>query len=268
MKIEICRRGKKYFNVTKGLFTIKKIEKPFHEIFTIKDTSIDSEESILHNVEQFESKVYHYIDILLCKPLNSFHSDFINFRKTLNFKRIIRKTKIDSVLKKCKSKFFRAIQEAVNQLIEIGAKINRLPQLFITNINIDYNKKYINKTIFEIFQEFELITTSKEDFFSNIFLNEEKEELLDHLLNLTYKEAFDSYLKSDRYTYDIQYIRQREGDKFAFLYVYVSKIFIKYYTCSKGNKSKKNDVFNDQTKTQASHKVVKFKKRLFGVEKK
>ena len=63
-----------------------------------------------------------------------------------------RKSQIDSLLKKSKGKFFKTIHEVMNKCLNIFVK--RLPQCFITNITIEYNQKYLSKTIIQVYQEF------------------------------------------------------------------------------------------------------------------
>jgi len=177
------------------------------------------------------------------KIRNSFHSEFILFRKALQLKRILRKTKIDSLLKKCKSKVFRTIQEAINLLSNITNKDVRLPQGFITNINIEENKKWLMTSLLEIYQEFKVINTLDEWIVEHS-VHPESEGYLRKLLEMTYKDAFEAYLKSARYLIDYNYIKQREGEKFAILYDYVSKVLINYFLYGKGNK-KKNQIYAD-----------------------
>lgn len=175
------------------------------------------------------------------KPSNTvsaFHLNFLEFKKVLNFKRAQRKTKIDSILKKCKSKFFRAVQESIKKLTNDSNLINRLPQSFITNINIDYNKEFMNKTIFQIYKELNIIQ-SEIDFYNEI--NSNNIIQLNQLLRMTYTELFDCYINSQRFKKDCEGIREKEGEKFEILYKYVSKIFIHYYSLSKGNKPKKSE---------------------------
>ena len=59
---------------------------------------------------------------------------------------------------------------------------------------------------------------------------------------------------------DYYHIHQREGEKFAILFNYISKIFIQYYTKSKGNKPK-NQVNEQKTeKTFFSKEATKLNK--------
>jgi hypothetical protein len=98
--------------------------------------------------------------------------NFLEFKKVLNFKRAQRKTKIDSILKKCKSKFFRAIQESIKKLLSdsnnnSNNNLIRLPQSFITNINIDYNKQFMNKSLLQIYMDLNVIQNYKDLFYNS-----------------------------------------------------------------------------------------------------
>ena len=183
----------------------------------------------------FEGLISVLINIKNNNSVSEFHSNFMDFKTVLNFHRPLRKTKIDSILKKCKSKFFRAVQDSIKKLTNDLSQINRLPQYFITNININYNKGFMNKTIFEIYHSLNLVNQEK-DFFVGI--TRDNSNKLKSILNSTYSDLFDVYIQSNRFKEDCDIIREKEGEKFEILYRYVSKIFIKYYSLSKGNKPK------------------------------
>ena len=71
----------------------------------------------------------------------SFQGLFAYIRKNLDVN-YTRKLHIDSILKKCKGRFFKAISECVRKCIKI--KVPKFPQNFITNIAIEYNQKFID----------------------------------------------------------------------------------------------------------------------------
>ena len=184
----------------------------------------------------FEGLISVLINIKNNNSVSEFHSNFMDFKTVLNFHRPLRKTKIDSILKKCKSKFFRAVQDSIKKITNDLTQINKLPQSFITNINIDYNKNYMNKTIFEIYKSLNLVNQEKEFF---IGISQDNIPKLKLLLNYTYSQLFNVYTESQRFKEDCEVIREKEGEKFEILYKYVSKIYIRYYSLSKGNRPKK-----------------------------
>ena len=66
---------------------------------------------------------------------NYIHQRFIHLKKELKINKLLRKTQIDSLLKKCKSKVFKSIHNAIQKCIH--NRLMRLPQHFITNIKIE-----------------------------------------------------------------------------------------------------------------------------------
>lgn len=204
----------------------------------------------------FDGLINVLLSIKQSNTVSAFHTNFLEFKKALNFKKMLRKTKIDSILKKCKSKFFRAIQESIKKLTNESSQIGRLPQFFITNINIDYNKDFMNKTIGQIYIDLHVIQNLNDFYYG---LTQEKAFTLQKMLNMTYTELFNSYITSQRFKEDCESIRMKEGEKFEILYKYVSKIYIKYYSLSKGNKPKRLD---------REEKLSKRKRKFFNVKKK
>jgi hypothetical protein len=216
----------------------------------LKTESIDTENSV-NSINAIDSEVQK-IEKPKCINLNNFnnfgnlsessskrrrslHSTFLLLKKKLNLEQFMRKTQIDSLLKKCKSKAFKTIHEALKKCLNI--KLPRLPQQFITNIKIDFNKIYLEKTIYEIYKEYKIIP-SIEEFLNKKYLIDDKIQIFIDFLNLTFKNVFEYYVNSKQYVKDYYHIMQREGEKFAILFNYISKVFIQYYTKSKGNKPK------------------------------
>lgn len=189
----------------------------------------------LNNFTQLNHFSNNFASFPPAKRRRSLHSTFLLLKKRLNLEQFMRKTQIDSLLKKCKSKAFKTIHEALKKCLNV--KLPRLPQNFITNIKIDFNKIYLEKTILEIYSEHKIIP-SVEEFLSKKYLIEDKLEVFKDFLNLTFKNVFEYYINSKQYVKDYYHIQQREGENFAILFNYISKIFIQYYTKSKGNRPK------------------------------
>lgn len=168
---------------------------------------------------------------------NSFNQNYTSFKKTLFFQNLTRKTKIDSVLKKCKAKFIKAFQEVLNKLLKDYSIFYRLPRSFISDINIDSNKKYLNMTITQIFESFNIQVD-----FTDIksILSQKGIALLKKIMNQTYKSLYEQYINSKRFQIDCKKVCKKEGKKFELLFIYVSKIFIDYYSFSKGNKIRRD----------------------------
>jgi hypothetical protein len=189
----------------------------------------------LNNFGNFNLHTNIHENLNFSKKRRSLHSTFLLLKKKLNLEQFMRKTQIDSLLKKCKSKAFKTIHEALKKCLNI--KLPRLPQYFITNIKIDFNKIYLEKTIYDIYKEYKIIP-SVEEFINKKYLMDDKISIFVDFLNLTFKNVFEYYVNSKQYVKDYYHIMNREGENFAILFNYISKVFIQYYTKSKGNKPK------------------------------
>lgn len=165
---------------------------------------------------------YNDIDIP-AESINNFQKIFTLLRKKLQIKNL-RKNHLDSLLKKIKGKFCKAIHEGLKVCLNL--LINRLPQSFITNITLDYNKKMLNKKIIEIYDEYKILPEI--DKMKNYLKNDKKEIFFD-FIHQKYKECYDSYIKSDRFKKDLNEIVMLEGKKFGILYEFVAINFILYY---------------------------------------
>ena len=84
----------------------------------------------------------------------TFQRLFTFLRKSLHVK-YTRKIHIDSILKKCKGKFFKAVNNCIRKCLKIYIK--KLPQGYITNISIEYNKRFFDFTINDLYTYFSLM---------------------------------------------------------------------------------------------------------------
>ena len=166
---------------------------------------------------------------------HSFHINFNNLRIKLGIKDT-RKTHIDdNLLKKSKSKCLKAIHEVLK--LSLNLLIGRLPQNFITNIKIDFNKKYLIKTIGDIYYEYKLLPSYEEIIKKNL-IRKGKLDLFNEIFNFTFQQVYMIYIDSDLYKKDFEKIYLKDGKKIATLYDYVSKNMCEYFLLSKGNKKK------------------------------
>ena len=156
-----------------------------------------------------------------------------------------RKNRIDCIIKKVKTKYINAIHESIKYCVNLY--IHRLPQYFITNIKIEYNKIYLNKTVEQIYTEFKILPSLNELIEKNL-IKKGKKELLIILMNSSLKDIYKYYLSSGLYKYDRMYIKNKEGEKVAKLYDYISQNICQYFLYNKGNKKKinvnKNEIVN------------------------
>lgn len=174
-----------------------------------------------------------HCSVVITKPKRtSIHDHFIKLKTELNLNKRLRKTQIDSLLKKCKSKLFKSIHNSINKCIHNG--LTRLPQQFITNIKIEINKHYLHQSILAIYADNKVFTSISE-------LNVVKgmEMYLKTFLNMKLIEVFEYYIRSKQYLHDYNRIHKREGEKFAMLFHFIAHVFVDYYTLSKGNRPKR-----------------------------
>ena len=158
----------------------------------------------------------------------SFPRSYSYLRKKLQIKQI-RKTHIDSILKKCKARFFKAINDCLKQCVKVQLK--KFPQSFITNISIEYNKYILDLTVCDLYQLFNLSNDNLDTGSENCFL-EGKERYFKYIYYSKISDLYISYLESKRYKREIECIKYNLGIKMLLLYEFVSENFINYYTFS------------------------------------
>ena len=163
----------------------------------------------------------------------SFHQKYNYFRKSLYIIPLERKTEIDCILKKCKAKFSKAFYEILCKLLKKRNIKYKLPQNFVNNINIAYNRKYLNCSMLQIFKDCNIFVDIDK---IKIQLTVNKFKLFLYVINKSYKEMFQEYINSKKYLDDCSKIDNRAGIKFGLLFRYVSKIFINYYLSGKAYK--------------------------------
>ena len=192
----------------------------------------------------FQRNDYNYIinvNFLTQKELslNNFHEIFLTIKRKLHIKHS-RKSEVDSLLKKAKCKFFQTVHNIMKYCLNIT--VNRLPQIFITNINIEYNRNYLEKTIIQIYNEFDLIQNVNiiEEIDDNIIKIKNK-ELFKHFSKFKLYELYEEYIESQCYKKDIDKVKNKNGKNIGILYEFVSKNFIYYYMNNKNKIVKINE---------------------------
>ena len=174
----------------------------------------------------------------------SLYSTFKYLKEKYNIKNS-RKNRMDCIVKKIKTKYLNAIHEAIKYCVNL--KIGKLPQNFITNVKIEYNKLYFNKTVEQIYTEFNILPSLNELINKNL-IKIGKKELLINLMNNSLKDIYQYYLISDLYKYHRMCIIKKEGENPGRLYDYVAQNMCIYFLYNKGNKNLinyKNKNFND-----------------------
>jgi len=174
----------------------------------------------------------------------SFPKSFSYLRKKLQIKQS-RKTHIDSILKKCKARFFKAISDCIKQCVKI--QIKKFPQSFITNISIEYNKYILKLTVYELYQIFNLSKDVLDESNENCFFSG-KERYFKYIYYSKLSDLYISYIESKRYKREIESIKYNLGMKMLLLYEFVSENFVNYYTFSQPHLCKNNNLKHNDKK--------------------
>jgi hypothetical protein len=170
--------------------------------------------------------------------INNFNEIFLTIRRKLHVKHS-RKSEVDSLLKKAKCKFFQTVHNIMKYCLSIT--VNRLPQVFITNITIEYNLNYLEKTIFQIYKEFDLIQNI--ELVDDEIIRIKNKELFKLFTKYKFYELYEIYIESKCYQKDMNKVINKNGKNIGILYEFVSKNFIFYYMNSR-NKILKMDEYN------------------------
>ena len=186
-----------------------------------------------------EFKYKMNLDFIIPKEYcSTFQSIFTYIKKKFQVK-FSRKSQIDSLLKKYKGKFFKTIHEIMNKNLNISVK--RLPQFFITNITIEYNRKYLDKNIIQIYQEFNILPDYETLLEQNI-IKSNKEKLFKEFCSYSLFNLYELYCGSKSFQNEIKEIKSQDGKRIGLLYEFVSLNFSAYYKYSKPHISKSKEI--------------------------
>ena len=159
-----------------------------------------------------------------------------------NRNNIYRKLKPDSLRKKIKARLHKKLTKIINEkLKKAGSKcyFDMLPQSFITNINIGFNKPLLNITMRELFQKtFGFKSKDKEKIDYNIRIMKYIEDNPDinnnsdvsDFLDSKYSEIIREYLDGDYLQEDIERLRdENEGEEYINRYNFIALHWIEFY---------------------------------------
>ena len=159
-----------------------------------------------------------------------------------NRNNIYRKLKPDSLRKKIKARLHKKLTKIINEkLKKAGSKcyFDMLPQSFITNINIGFNKPLLNITMRELFQKtFGFKSKDKEKIDYNIRIMKYIEDNPDinnnsdvsDFLDSKYSEIIREYLDGDYLQEDIDRLRdENEGEEYINRYNFIALHWIEFY---------------------------------------
>ena len=162
--------------------------------------------------------------------LKTFQTLFTYVRNSLNIK-YTRNIHIDSILKKCKSKFYKAVYDCIRKCVIINIK--KIPQIFITNISIIYNRQFLDYTIHELYDYFGLMPYSLETIMQKKYYIKGKENFFKYILLSRVDDLYSIYIQSKRYKKEIEKMKKIKGIKMTFLYQFVAENLVNYYYYSK-----------------------------------
>ena len=230
-------------------------------------------------MEKNESKnnVFPYsvnmdIDILLPQDKRtSFQKSFAYLRKKLQIK-LTRKTYIDSILKKCKARFFKAIYDCLRKCTKKGI-IQKIPQNFIINISIENNKTIFDKSFQELYKDFNFSPINIDKFIEEGKCIKGKEIYFRYIFSSKISELYVLYIHSKRYKSEVDYLKNNLGLKMMLLYKFVAENFVNYYTFTKPHYCKnlkknfnninkdnnENNYVNTQTKNNIDNNKINSK---------
>ena len=199
------------------------------------------------------------VDFLNQKELliYNFNQIFINIRKKLHIKHS-RKSEVDSLLKKAKCKFFQTVHKIMKYCLNIT--INRLPQEFITNITIEYNINYLEKTILQIYSDFNLIQNLEG--IDDKIIKIKNKELFKIFTKYKYYELYKEYTESQCYKKDINNVINKNGKNIGILYEFVSKNFIFYYMNNKNKLTKLDENKNKKSRSYSNYNKKNYSKKI------
>ena len=151
----------------------------------------------------------------------------------------IRKNHIDIIIKKVKIKLFKGIHESLKYCLITN--INRLPQNFISNIKIDYNQIYLDKTISEIYSEFGVLPSLKE-VIEKKMVKKDKTEVFILLMNTRLVNIINIYLMSNLFIYDKKKLEKKSGLNDVILFNFVANNIRDYFQYGKSFANKTDDL--------------------------
>lgn len=221
----------------------------------LSDESQSNNPNLSNSTEKVESPSKPYSR----REINIFYSKIKYIRKKYNIKKS-RKNHIDSLVKKAKSKFLKAIFESLKFCLH-SCNLSRLPQKFIINTRIEYNKKVLNKTVEEIYTEFKLLPTF-ETLIEKHMVYKNKQDLLYSLMKSKLKDIYKYYISSDLYMMDKKKIESKSGESVVKLYDFVAINICEYFLLNKGNDKRLN-----RWRSNKNIKKIFIKKKRFEIHK-
>lgn len=135
------------------------------------------------------------------------------------------------MLKKIKSKTFKVIHTCIRKCYNENIILKRIPQSFITDIKIETNKQISEKSIQEIYKDFDIEFSLDEK-----EVKSGKMEQLREFLSSKFNEIYEFYVLSKQFIRDKNDLIKKHNSCFGILFEHISSYYLKYFNSSKGNK--------------------------------
>ena len=167
----------------------------------------------------------------------------VNNKKRKNNKR---KDNSDNIRKKIKSRFIKALKNAINEKLKWGGSLyffNLLPQIFIINLSKEVNKSVLDLTIKEIFSKNFCNNKKKKKADINKYNHnlvvlkylENKKDICEKsqfniIKDMKYSDIYKEYLISKEFEKEIStLIEQKESEKYIKDYINNARNFLNYF---------------------------------------
>jgi hypothetical protein len=151
----------------------------------------------------------------------------------------IRKNHIDVIIKKVKIKLFKGIHETIKYCLNVN--INRLPQNFIINIKIEYNQQYLEKTLADIYSEFDILPSLRE-VNEKKMVKKDKNDVFFLFMNSKLVDVIKIYLMSNLFIYDKKKLEKKSGINDVILFNFVANNICDYFLYGNTTSNKKENI--------------------------
>ena len=219
------------------IFLIKKIKMRSKKIQLLR------KKKGLHLIRKKDS------DTIRKKIKTYFHNYLINYLnlkiKKLNIQYIINNNNFEEINTGQKLKY-----KKINKFLKFNNK-------FTTNITINANRNLLTKKISHLLMKepisskYKTYDSKNNYYLTNYLLSNEAFSEINHILDLTYKELYNEFIKSSNFKNILKIVKNRDGDAYINKFKSISNNYIEYFN-------------NDRTKKEPKYE---FNKKYFYKDK-
>ena len=219
------------------IFLIKKIKMRSKKIQLLR------KKKGLHLIRKKDS------DTIRKKIKTYFHNYLINYLnskiKKLNIQYIINNNNFEEINTGQKLKY-----KKINKFLKFNNK-------FTTNITINANRNLLTKKISHLLMKepisskYKTYDSKNNYYLTNYLLSNKAFSEINHILDLTYKELYNEFIKSSNYKNILKIVKNRDGDAYINKFKSISNNYIEYFN-------------NDRTKKESKYE---FNKKYFYKDK-